>query len=286
MRNVGIYYAFWCEEWDTDFFPFIKKVKDLGYDQLEINGGTIVSMTEEERRRLVNEAKSQGVVLSYGIGLTADHDVSSKDESVRQSGIAFMTEMIKAVGTMGGGTICGTVYSTWPQKLPKGESKQEYLDRSIQSMKILSKVAEEEHVVLLCEVINRFEQFLLNTCDEALSFVRKVDSPACKILLDTFHMNIEEDSIEDAIRNAGVYLGGLHLGECNRKPVGMGRMPWGEIKQALDDIGFTGALVQEPFILPGGQVGQDIAVWREVVEQPDLDSLARQSATFIHEHLA
>ena len=121
MRNVGIYYAFWCEEWDTDFFPFIKKVKDLGYDQLEINGGTIVSMSKEEKKRLVNEAKSQGVVLSYGIGLTADHDVSSKDETVRQSGIAFMTEMIKAVGTMGGGTICGTVYSTWPRKLPKGE---------------------------------------------------------------------------------------------------------------------------------------------------------------------
>jgi D-psicose/D-tagatose/L-ribulose 3-epimerase len=286
MRNVGIYYAYWCEEWDTDFFPFIKKVKDLGYDQLEINGGTIATMTEAERMRLVNEAKKQDIVLSYGIGLTADHDVSSKDESVRQAGIAFMTEMIKAVGSMGGGTICGTVYSTWPRKLPKGESKQEYLDRSIQSMKILSKVAEQEHVVLLCEVINRFEQFLLNTCSEACSYVKKVDSPACKILLDTFHMNIEEDSIGGAIREAGSYLGGLHLGECNRKPVGMGRMPWNEIKRALDDIGYTGALVQEPFILPGGQVGQDIAVWREVVVNPDLDTLARQSATFIREYLA
>ncbi|WP_320128511.1 sugar phosphate isomerase/epimerase family protein [uncultured Sphaerochaeta sp.] len=286
MRKVGIYYAYWCEEWDTDFFPFIKKVKDLGYDQLEINGGTVAIMTEGERKRLLDEAKAQGVTLSYGIGLTAEHDVSSKDDAVRQAGLDFMTQMIKAVGSMGGGTICGTVYSTWPRKLPKGENKQDYLDRSIESMKILSKIAEKEHVILLCEVINRFEQFLLNTCEEALAFVKKVDNPACKILLDTFHMNIEEDSFGDAIRNAGSYLGGLHLGECNRKPVGMGRMPWDEIKKALDDIGFTGALVQEPFILPGGQVGQDIAVWREVVKQPNLDLLAKNSAIYIREHLA
>lgn len=286
MRKVGIYYAYWCEEWDADFFPYIKKVKELGYDQLEINGGTIAMMTEEERKRLSDEAKIQGITLSYGIGLTADHDVSSKDETIRKAGLDFMIRMIRAVGSMGGGTICGTVYSTWPRKLPKGEHKQDYLDRSIASMKVLSNIAEQEGVILLCEVLNRFEQFLLNTCEEALDFVKKVDSPACKILLDTFHMNIEEDSFGDAIRNAGSFLGGFHLGECNRKPVGMGRLPWAEIKEALDAIGYTGSLVQEPFILPGGQVGQDIAVWREVVKQPDLDMLARESATYIREHLA
>lgn len=285
MRKVGIYYAFWSTEWDVDFIPYIKKVSKLGFDQLEINGGTIVDMTPVDRQMIVNEAKKYGITLSYGIGLTADKDVSSLDEKIRLNGIKFMTKMIESVGEMGGGTICGTVYSTWPKQLPKGDNRLDYYNQSIKSMKVLSKVAEEHNVILLCEVINRFEQFLLNTCEQAVDYCKKINSPSCKILLDTFHMNIEEDSIPDAIRLAGDFLGGIHLGENNRRPVGMGKMPWKEIKAALDDINYQGALIEEPFIKAGGQVGQDIAVWRNIINNPDLDKLASDSATYIRENL-
>lgn len=286
MRNIGIYYAFWCNEWDVDFFPYIKKVKDLGYTQLEINGGTIVNMSDDERKKIKNEADKQGIILSYGIGLTSNYDVSSLDENTRLNGVEFMIKMIRAVGSMGGGTIGGTVYSSWPKQLPKGEKRIDYLEQSIKSMKVLTKIAEEENVILLCEVLNRFEQFLLNTCEQALDFVKQINSPACKILLDTFHMNIEEDSIVKAIIDCDTFLGGFHLGENNRKPVGLGNMPWHEIKKALDEINYKGSLVQEPFVMAGGQVGQDIAVWRDIIKNPELDKLAKDSATYIKENLA
>lgn len=287
MRRVGIYYAFWTREWDVDFFPFIAKVKSLGFDQLEINGGTFAVMTDAERRRLLDEAAKQGIVLSYGIGLTPDHDVSSTDESIRRSGVAFMRGMIEAVGAAGGGMIGGTVHSAWPATLPAGvQDKRPYLRQSLASMKELVKVAEANGVVLNVEVINRFEQYLLNTCAEALAYVREVDSPACGILLDTFHMNIEEDSIPGAVRAAGKKLSALHIGETNRKPPGMGRMPWAEIRAALDDIDFRGPLVMEPFITSGGRVGRDIGVWRDLVKDPDYDALAREAATFTKRVLA
>ncbi|MCH3917613.1 MAG: sugar phosphate isomerase/epimerase [Spirochaetia bacterium] len=286
MRKVGIYYAYWCHEWDVDFFPFIAKVKKLGYDQLEINGGTVVLLSAGQRERLTKEAIDQGIILSFGIGLTAEHDVSSLDEDVRRNGIAFMKDMIHVVAAMGGKTICGTVYSTWPKKLPKGDSRERYLEKSLASMRELVKVAEDEGVTLLCESLNRFEQFLINTCEQAVDYVDQVDSPFCKILLDTFHMNIEEDSIPDAIRLAGSRLGGFHLGENNRKPVGYGNMDWKAIKGALDAISYAGSLVQEPFLLPGGQVGQDIAVWRDIVKHADLDEMAKVSAAYMKKYLA
>jgi D-psicose/D-tagatose/L-ribulose 3-epimerase len=286
MRNIGIYYAFWCNEWDADFLPYIEKVKNLGYTQLEINGGTIVNMSQSDRMKLKKEAEKYDIKLSYGIGLTAENDVSSLDEKTRLNGINFMTKMIKAVGSMGGGTIGGTVYSSWPKQLPIGEKRIDYLNQSLKSMKVLAKVAEKENVILLCEVLNRFEQFLLNTCEQALDFVKEINSPNCKILLDTFHMNIEEDSMIEAIIKCGDYLGALHLGENNRKPVGLGTMPWTEIKKALDKINFTGSLVQEPFVMAGGQVGQDIAVWRDIIKNPDLDKLAKDSARYIKNNLA
>ncbi len=286
MRKVGIYYAYWTHEWDVDFLPYVKKVKKLGFEILEINGGTIVSMSQDERRRLKNEAEETGIDLSFGIGLQARYDVSSLNENIRKNGIAYMKEMIKAVHEMAGKMIGGTVHSYWPAVLPVGvESKEPIRKQSIKSMKELVKMAEDLGVILNVEVINRFEQFLINTSTEALSYVQEVDSPACRILLDTFHMNIEEDSIGEAIRNVGAYLSALHLGEPNRKPPGLGRMPWTEIKEALDDIEFNGPLVMEPFILPGGQVGRDIGVYREIIENPDLDALASVSAEFVKQNL-
>ena len=285
MRKVGIYYAYWCSEWDVDFFPFISKVKNLGYNQLEINGGAILNMNSAQRKYLSEEAKKQNITLSYGIGLTANHDVSSLDEGIRQNGISFMKDMIRKVSEMGGKSIGGTVYSTWPKTLPRGKSRLEYLEKSILSMKEMVKIAEDEGVVLLCECINRFEQFLFNTCKQGMEYINEINSPNCKILLDTFHMNIEEDSITDAILLAGDKLGELHIGENNRKPVGYGNMNWKAIKIALDKINYKGSLVQEPFILPGGKVGQDIAIWREIVKNPNLDEMARVSAKFVRENL-
>lgn len=177
--------------------------------------------------------------------------------------------------------IQGSTYCAWPKQLALGESKQQYVDQSFKSMKQLAKVAEDCNVIVNMEILNRFEQFIFNTVAEALPFVSAIDSPNLGLLLDTFHMNIEEDSMSQAIILAGKYMKGLHCGETNRKPVGLGRIPWKEIREALDTIHFNGQIIQEPFVMSGGQVGQDISVWRNVIENPDLDKLAADSAVFM-----
>lgn len=285
-RNVGIFYAYWTDTWDVDFMPFIGRVKGLGFDQLEINAGTLVGLSDHRLKSLCEEAQRNDISLSYGIGLTPDHDVSSLDETVRLAGVDFMTQMIQRVSFMGGGTIGGTIHSYWPAAGPSSmDEKRLIWQQSIKSMKELVKIAEDQNVVLAVEVINRFEQFLLNTCAEAVEYVDEIDSPACGILLDTFHMNIEEDSFGDAIRLAGRRLASFHIGETNRKPPGCGRMPWKEIKDALDDIEYDRPLVMEPFVRSGGRVGHDIAVWRDLMPGMDLDEEVRRSVTFVRSNL-
>lgn len=285
-RPIGIFYAYWCREWDVDFLPFVDLVSKLGFDQLELNGGTVAQMDSVARRRIKSAADRAGILLSYGVGLKKEYDVSSLDESVRQRGLGFMKTMIQGIGEMGGGMLGGTIHSYWPATPPAGmESKQPILDQSLRSLRELAPFAEDHGVILNVEVINRFEQFLINDCREAVAYVKEINSPSCRILLDTFHMNIEEDSIPDAIRYAGPYLAALHIGETNRKLPGMGRQPWEEIKKALDDIHFTGPLVMEPFLMSGGQIGRDIGVWRELVPHADLDALAKTSVEFVKKNL-
>jgi len=285
-RPVGIFYAYWAREWDVDFLPLIDKAKALGFDLLELHAAVLEGKDPSYRVKVRERADKAGIALSYGMGLGKEYDLSSTDEGTRQNGVAYMKRIVAAIGGMGGGMIGGTVHSYWPAVFPKdAQSKTPMLRQSLKSMTELAPFAERHGVTLNVEVINRFEQFLINTCEEALSYVDEIDSPACNILLDTFHMNIEEDSIGDAIRNAGKRLASLHLGEPNRKPPGMGRMPWGEIKKALDDIAYSGPLVMEPFLTQGGSIARDIGVWREIEKNPDLDALAEKAAAFVKANL-
>ena len=105
-----------------------------------------------------------------------------------------------------------------------------------------------------------------------------VNKPNVKVMLDTFHMNIEEDSLIDAITASGSRLGHFHVGEANRKPPRPGRMPWSEIGKALKEIGYDGCVVMEPFVVPGGSVGRDVHVWRNLFPELSADYLDKQAA--------
>jgi D-psicose/D-tagatose/L-ribulose 3-epimerase len=283
MNKIGILYAYWTRNWSVDFHPFIDKAADLGFDVLEVQAGVVTDMTSTERNKLKEHAEKRKIDLCYCIGLSPEYDLASPDESIRQNGILYLQKMAKAVGSMGGKMISGIVYGCWPTRLPEGETDtRPYLERSISSMKKAIKTAEDQHVQFNLEVVNRFEHYLLNSCDEALEYIQRVDSPNVKIHLDTFHMNIEEDSIGHAIEKAGENLGHVHIGENNRTPPGSGNghIPWDELVKAIKKIQYRGYIVMEPFTTPGGEVGRDIRIYRDLrVSDPDQE--AKKALQFI-----
>lgn len=286
MNKVGIYYAYWTCDWDADFVPFVSKVAALGFDILEVNSGTVTHMPNAERDRLKAAAAKHGIELTFCIGLPPAYDVAAEDGAVRRKGVDFLKRQAEMLRYMGAKELGGILYGCWPGRLPAGVTdRRPFVDRSIESMKEVVKVVEDCGVLFNVEVVNRFEQFIMNTAAEAVEYVRRVGSPNLKILLDSFHMNIEEDSFREAIRTAGDLLGHLHIGETNRRAPGRGRIPWHEIAAALKEIGYRGSIVMEPFLQPGGEVGRDISVFRDLADGLDLDAEARRALAFVRSTL-
>ena len=279
--KVGIFYAYWVHNWDVDFHPFVEKVSDLGFDVLEVNAGTVANMTVEARSALKTHADDRGLDLSYVVGLQHKYDIASENESVRKNGIGFLKTIAEAVGDMGGGPVGGILYGAWPETPLDGDfDRRPSVERSVVSMKEAIKSAEDNNVTFNMEVVNRFEQFIMNTCEEAIDYVKAVESTHAKVMLDTFHMNIEEDFFGDAILQAGDLLGHLNIGENNRMPPGYGRIPWTEIGAALRKINYQGYVVMEPFLMPGGEVGRDIKVFRDLAIGMALDEEAHKALQF------
>jgi D-psicose/D-tagatose/L-ribulose 3-epimerase len=250
-----------------------------------VNAVIVGRMPDQERSRLRTAAEKANLTLTYSIGMKDDVDLTSSDAATRKRGVALLDDISRAMKQMGGTILAGINYSSWPRKLQPDEDKKALTDRAVEGVREAIKTAEDCGVLFCIEVVNRFEHFLMNTAAEGLAFAERVQSPNCKLLLDTFHLNIEEDSMSDAIRQAGPMLGHFHIGEPNRRPPGRGRMPWAEIFGALHDINYQGAIVMEPFLLPGGDVGRDISVFRDLLGSGDLDAEATESAKFVRSQL-
>ena len=286
--KYGIYFAYWEKEWTADYKKYIDKMAKLGFDILEISCGAFQTdyTTDAQLLELRKYAEDKNILLTAGYGPTPAENLSSADPQVQENAIRFYTETLRKLHLMGIHTLGGGLYSYWPADYSKPGDKAGDLDRSIRNMKKVAEVAEAYDITLGMECLNRFEGYLLNTCDEALAYVEAVGSSHVKVMLDTFHMNVEENNMAAAIRKAGHALGHFHIGEQNRRVPGKGTMPWAEIGQALRDIDYQGAVVMEPFVMPGGTAGHAIKVWRNMVpdiSEEALDADAKGALAFIRQ---
>jgi len=110
--------------------------------------------------------------------------------------------------------------------------------------------AAERGVTLLLEPINRYETNFVNTAAQGLAVLDEIAHPSMKLLLDTFHMNIEEPSLEEAVLAAGDRLGYVHVADSNRRAPGQGHTDFAGLVSALDKIAYEGMLVAEILPLP------------------------------------
>ena len=263
--NYGIYYAYWEKEWGGDFIPYISRVKKLGFDILEVACHDFLHVDDAYLYCLKQEAQEQGIVLTGGYGPDMEHNISSENPEIVKAGFERFEVIFQKMQKAGIRKLGGGLYSYWPADYTRPFDKGADLKRGIANIRELADMAAAYEITLGMEVLNRFEGYMLNTAEEAVDFVSKVDRSNVKVMLDTFHMNIEEDSMGDAIRMTGDLLGHLHLGEANRRPPhGKGRIPWEEIGEALHDIHYNGDVVMEPFVRMDGQIGKDIRIWHDL----------------------
>ena len=217
MSAIGMHYGFWSHNWDEiQYVPLMEKVARLGFDVCEVASAEFCKYSDETLGELKRRADDLGLTFTYSIGLEKEYDLASDDPAVRDNGVRHVTEILKSMPKVGAAILNGVSYAGWQAMPDHGitlEEKRRKEELALDSMRRLMPVAEDCGVYYCCEVVNRFEQYLLNTAREGAAFVKQLESPNAKVLLDTFHMNIEEDDLLQAILETGDLLGHFHVGE-------------------------------------------------------------------------
>jgi len=279
MRTLAINILYWAEKWSDNQASFFHRAKDAGFDAVEISmmqgGDTDIAPFHST----LAETDLKPFCI---MGLSPETDLSSPDDAIRKAGIEYTKHALGAVAKLGSPILCGLPYIPWLY-FPDDTNFQPYRERCADALREIAPIAADNGVTICLEVINRYETFIFNTVADALDFLKMVDHPAIKLHLDTYHMNMEEDNMGDAIRLAGNKLGHLHCVASNRKIPGKGLINWDEIRVALDDISYTGGLGIEAFPLPNTETGHTVHTWRPLVT--DIDEDVRAAAQFLRQKL-
>jgi D-psicose/D-tagatose/L-ribulose 3-epimerase len=187
------------------------------------------------------------------------------------------------VSTLGAPIVCGPLLTPIGEMRGRGRTPEEWTN-SVEALQELGDRIIGSGVTVALEPLNRFENFVVNTIADGVQLVREVDRPSIALLLDTFHMNIEEAAIPSAIAQASGHIAHFHLSENHRGSLGTGHIPWDAVLQALTTSGYDGWLVVESFGSALPELAAAASIWRPVAASSD--ALAAESMSFLANRLA
>ena len=268
--RFGLNTFLYTSPFTTDSVKLFPKFKKWGFETIEI---PIEDPSHIDPAKVKAAADKAGLKIGSVcacMGPGRDLRGSAKDQKTASD---YVRTLIDQAVVLGCPSIIGPIYSVVGLTGPHDDAeKKQQFDLVVKNLKPLAKYAESKGVQLCIEPLNRFETDFLNTCDQGLKLVKAVGSPAVKLHLDTFHMNIEEKNQADAIVKAGSYLAHFHACGCDRGTPGGDHIDWKPIVAALKKIGYQGDVVIESFTTDVKVIARAAAIWRKM--EPKRDDIA------------
>ena len=271
--KLGIHAYAWCSQWTNDTLDLIDRVAALGLDFIEI---PLMCLDTFDPAAIKARLDATGLRAVTSTVLLADTDITSDDPAVRAQGRAYLEACVRATAAIGATSFSGVIYSRHPGQLPARPTELHW-QRSADGLRPAARLAHDLGVLVGIEPVNRYETYLVNTCEQARHLKALIDEPAMRIHLDTYHMNIEEKSFHDATLLAGADLIHYHLCENDRGIPGTGQVDWDGIFRALAAINYRGNAALESFV--DNTDNMNTWVWRQLA--PDGDTLLREGVAFI-----
>lgn len=279
---IGIISMFYARPFGREHFPALARAKASGCDFVELLVPEPGELDLAETRAALAD-NGLGVVLAARVNL--QRDLASADAAAAAAGVAYLETCVGVAERLGAAIVGGPLYGAplvfagrAPAPVPEAERRRR-IDQVAAGLAQAGRRAADAGVKLAIEPLNRFETDIANTTGHALTLAEMAASPAVGVMLDTFHMNMEDPSIPDAIRRAGDRLFHFQANENHRGFIGSGHIDWPAVARALTAIGYRGPITLEPFRRDDERPGVPLAQWR--APEKDEDGALAASVAFL-----
>lgn len=257
----------WVSPFGPGTLDLIGRVKDFGFDLIEI---CVEDPDTIDTDRILERLAASGLGALVCGAFGPNRDMSSTDPSVRDAAARYLRTCVDIAARLGSPTVSGPMYAgVGATAMREPADRRAQWDRAVEGLGPVADYAAACGVKLAFEPLNRFETDLVNTVDQGLRLIADIGRPNVGFLLDTFHMNIEEKGIPDAIRRAGRHIFEFHACSSDRGTPGEDHLPWPAIAAALGEAGYDGPVVIEAFTPKIKEIARAVSLWRPLAESED-----------------
>ncbi|HEX7193440.1 MAG TPA: sugar phosphate isomerase/epimerase [Chthoniobacterales bacterium] len=272
----------WVSPFSNKTLGLVKKVREMGFDIIEI---CIEDPATIDVSRINEALKENDLKATICGAFGPDRDASSDDRNIRANAVKYLEACIDAARELGSPFVAGPMYSAVGKtRLLSPDERAKQWSLAVETLKPVADYAGQRGVQLAIEPLNRFETDFINTVEQGLDLVGRIGTPNVGLLVDTFHMNIEEKDIPAAIRKAGSKVFHFHSCENDRGTPGTGHVEWKEVASALREINYQGPVVIEAFTTDITEIARAVSLWRPLA--PSQDSLAQEGLNFLRKIFA
>ena len=279
--KFGVSSYVWVSPFSNHTTEQLKHAKELGFDIYEIG---VEDPSSFDPAYVKQEADMAGIQINICGAFGPERDISSDDSRYRDKGMEYIRTLIDMASVFGSPYVAGPMYAaTGKAGMASEEERKRQRSYAVDNLRDLAGYAATKGIRLALEPLNRFETDFLNTVDQGVELLDEIGCDNVGLLLDTFHMNIEEKSLGQAIRRAGSRLFDFHACSNDRGTPGQDHIDWDEISTALRDVGYDGAVVIESFTTDITEIAKAVSLWRPLAASQDV--LALEGLKFLKENL-
>ncbi len=263
--KVGMNLLLWTAYVTEEHFPILEKIKKTGYDGVEI---PLFDGDAEHYKKIKKQLDNLGLGCTAVTVVNADTNPISPDAAIRKAGLERIKWALDMTSVMGGDVLAGPYHSAlgvFSGQPPTADERK----RAVEVLTQAADHAQKVKVKIAIEYLNRFECYFLTNALDAKNLVREINHPYFGTMYDTFHANIEEKNISQAIASMEDTYVHVHISENDRGTPGSGHVHWDETFKALRKAKYDGWLTIEAF----GRALPDLAaatkIWRDMFPSPE-----------------
>ena len=263
--KFGVNTFIWADRFGREQIPLLARIKQAGFDGLEV---PLFQPKQYDDKEVKRALAASGLLRTVCCVLPQGLNTVSSDPEVRKRTITHLKRCIQTAAEIGSQLMAGPLYAPVGY-LPGQRRTSEEWKLAVDAFQELGPSLEEYKVSLAIEPLNRYETYFLNTTRDAVALCDEIGHDRVGMLFDTYHANIEEKNVAEAIRQAGNHIFHFHSCENDRGTPGTGHVEWPSIFNALRDIGYDGWLTIESFGFSLGAISAAASIWRDLAPTPE-----------------
>lgn len=275
--KFGVSTWLWTSPFNSETIALFPKIKEYGYDAVEI---PVEDPDLIDIPVVADALASNGLapIICGAFGPT--RDLTNEDPKFHQTCFDYLDRCFDIAAQLGAGFVAGPMYSAVGKaRLVSPEQKKIEWNLAVTNLRKVCERARVQGLDIAIETLNRFETDLINTAAELKQLITDINEPEAKALLDGFHMNIEEPSIEEAIKTVGDKLIHVQVSENYRGTPGTGQTNWAAWKRGLEAVNYKGTISIESFTPEVKELAGAVCIWKPLV--PSQDGFAKDGYTFL-----